>query len=414
MKILILGGGNSQLTAIKRAKEKGHTVVITDYYPDPPGKRVADFTEQISTFDVAGNIAVAEKYQVDGVMTLGTDQPVYTAAKVAEALGLPGFIDTETALAVTNKKVMKEILGRHGVPLAPYRLVGEGFPASQLQGLKFPVVIKPIDSQGQRGIYKLDTLNEIYTHMQDTLSYSRAVEIMVEEFYENGEITVSGWVECGRTYLLTITDRISIQSGKHLGICTSHHFPSRFISDYYEEIKQITENIVEAVGIQEGPIYFQMLIGASGVKVNEISCRVGGAHEDEFIPALTGINILDLIMEGALGQKSDLTALRRHDMRNIREKVSVELVFARPGRTARLSETDQVKKIPGVVQAGFYVEPGHQASEITNATQRVGYMIVTAASEKELKGRLHQAYDVFRMEDEAGKNLIRREFITTY
>jgi hypothetical protein len=98
----------------------------------------------------------------------------------------------------------------------------------------------------------------------------------------------------------------------------------------------------------------------------------------------------------------------------LQQKASVELVFARPGRVIRLSDTKDVKKIPGVVQAGYYVGPGHQVGEIDNATQRVGYMIVTAKTEEELKARLNAAYDVYRMENENGDNMIFRDFIITY
>ena len=91
MKLLILGAGNAQLNAIFRAKERGHTVIVSDYYANPPGKAIADYHEQVSTFDVEGNIAVAKKYEIDGIMALGTDQPVYTVAVVAQRLKLPAF-----------------------------------------------------------------------------------------------------------------------------------------------------------------------------------------------------------------------------------------------------------------------------------------------------------------------------------
>lgn len=410
MKLLILGGGNAQLTAIKRAKEKGHTVIVSDYYPDAPGKKYADFSELVSTFDIEKSIEIARKYKIDGVMTIGTDQPVYTAARIAEALNLPSFIDVKTALAVTNKKIMKKILTDNKIPAAPYRLVKEGFPSILLEGLKYPVVIKPIDSQGQRGVYKLDSIEQVRFYLKDSLSYSREEELLVEEFYENGEITVSGWVDAGQTYIITVTDRISIQRGIHLGICTSHHFPTRYSDSHFAEIKEITEQVVKAFGIKAGPIYFQMLIGSEGVKVNEISCRIGGAHEDELIPSVTGINILDLIIDGALGNKLELEKIKKHNVQKIRTKASVELVFARRGRVNSLSNTENVKTIPGVVQARFYVEPGHHVGEIDNATQRIGYLIVKAPTEHELKELLDQAYDVYRMEDENGENMILREF----
>ena len=86
MRLQILGGGNNQLGAIRRAAEQGHEVVLVDYFKNPPGRKYAAFNEVVSTFDVEKNIEIAKKYRVDGVMTMGTDQPVYTVARVAEAL----------------------------------------------------------------------------------------------------------------------------------------------------------------------------------------------------------------------------------------------------------------------------------------------------------------------------------------
>src|SRR6056297_2892545 len=107
MRLLILGGGSGQLSLIKKAKKLDYETVVSDYYPDAPGKKIADFSSSSSTFKIEANIKTAEEYNVDGILTAGTDQPVYTAAVVAEKLNLYQYISVETAKAVTNKEVMK-------------------------------------------------------------------------------------------------------------------------------------------------------------------------------------------------------------------------------------------------------------------------------------------------------------------
>ena len=239
MKILILGGSNSQINAILNAKRKGHTVIVSDYYDDAPGKMFSDYNEIASTFDAPGNINIAKKYDIDGVMTLGTDQPVYTAARVAEALKLPAFIDVDTALAVTNKKVMKNIFKENNIKAANYRILKSDFTDDELEGIKFPVVIKPLDSQGQRGVYKLDSISGIRGLFDDVLSYSREDEILIEEYYQSDEITISGWVVNDETHIITVTDRITYDNYPHIGICTSHNFPSKYLKGPKEDTLQI-------------------------------------------------------------------------------------------------------------------------------------------------------------------------------
>lgn len=409
MKILILGGGSSQVNAIARAREKGLTVIVSDYYPDAPGKALAHHAELVSTFDVEQSIEIAKKHQADGVLTLGTDQPVYTAACIARELHLPSPISVETALAVTNKKVMKKIFKEGGIPTPDFIFLKKGFFFGELADLRFPVVMKPLDSQGQRGVYRLESPEEIEQYLPDTLSHSRLEEVIVEEYYENQEITVSGWVDETRPHVLTITDRLSFNNYPHLGICSAHRFPSLFLRSHYDEIMELTSNIVRVFGIKNGPIYFQMLVGREGIKVNEISCRLGGAYEDEFIPYLTGIDILGLLFDMALGKKLDLAGLRDYDLYNNSKRVLVPLIFARPGKVHKLPELEHIKRQPGILQAQLFIKPGQIIPEMINATQRVGYMIIAGDDEETLAVRIKKAFEAYVVENEAHENLIVKE-----
>jgi len=331
MKLLVLGGGSSQLELIKRAKAQGHAVYVSDYLEDAPGKALAHEAFSMSTFDVAGNLQLARRLGVDGIVTVGTDQPVYTAARVAQELGLPSFISADTALAVTNKRIMKGILQERGISTPRFTFLTESFSEAEIEGLQAPLVLKPVDSQGQRGVYYLENKTEIRGYLPLTLSHSREKAALLEEYYENGEITVSGWVDEGQALLISITDRISFRSGPSLGICNAHHFPSRFLASHYEEIKNTTQRVVEGFGIRNGPIYFQFLVGREGVKVNEISCRLGGAYEDQFIPAFTGIDLLGLVLDGSLGQKPDPSRVRELGIFNKAKQGQGGVVLSRSG-----------------------------------------------------------------------------------
>lgn len=408
MKLVILGGGSCQLNAIKRAKEKGHTVIVVDYYPDAPGKQLADIGELTSTFDVAGNLRVAEKYDIDGIMTTGTDQPVYTAVKVATEFGLPVLVDLATAKALTNKKVMKRTFQAKGIPTVDFRFLSKDFNPDDLAELNFPVVIKPLDSQGQRGVFKLNSKEEISNHFAQVLSFSREEEILLEEYYESNEITVSGWVKDGQLYLLTITDRHTYENPPHIGICTAHLFPSRYLKKYYDQIQEISVRIVEGFNISNGPIYFQMLVGSQGIKVNEVAGRIGGAYEDVFIPLLTGVNILDMVIDSALGREIDELALKSYQLRKTNQRLSVQLLFARSGEIAGFSDLNDLKNLPGVITAGFNFKVGDQIGQIENATQRAGYLIVQGQSQNSLKDNLNLAFDHIKIYDREGKNLIIR------
>lgn len=405
-KLLVLGGGGCQLNAVLRAKQKGHTVTVSDYYPDAPAKAFADYAELISTFDWEGNLETARKYGADGVMTIGTDQPVLTAARVSEALKLPTMIDTATAKAVTNKKVMKSLFIKYEIPTVNFRILREDFSNKEAEGLKAPYVVKPLDSQGQRGVLKLDSLNEVREAFKDVLSYSREKEILLEEYYESDEITLSGWVRDGKACILTVTDRITYNNYPHIGICTAHNFPSKHLKNYYESFKDITDKIVRGFNINNGPIYFQMLVGCEGVKVNEIACRIGGAYEDELIPLLTGVDILDMQIDMTLGIEADYSALERYKLSENTKHAIVQMIFARPGLIKSMTDMDEMKKLPGVVYGRYNFKPGDVVSNIEDATQRVGYMIIQGSGPLNLSENLKAAMSHLKIYGQDGSNLL--------
>ncbi|MHC1719178.1 MAG: ATP-grasp domain-containing protein [Clostridiaceae bacterium] len=406
MKLLILGGGHCQLNAIKMAKEKGHEVIVSDYLKDSPGKQFCDTHEIESTFNVEGNIKVGIKHNIDGVMTVGTDQPVYTAAVVSEKLGLPSLISSETAKAVTNKKIMKNIFKSHGIPSANFTFLERDFKDEELEGFKFPVVVKPLDSQGQRGVYRLESIKDIRERIDEVLGYSRENEILVEEYYEHEEITVSGWVEDGKTHVLTVTDRITYNTYPGIGVCTSHNFPSKHMEKYYKEIHDISLRIVDAFGINNGPIYFQMLIGQEGIKVNEVACRVGGAYEDELIPLVTGIDILDMVMEASLGRNIDTSLLENYDLTASSMHASVQLLFAKAGRVDRIGDIDEIRKLPDVISGRYTISQGQALPEITNATQRIGYILIAGESSRQLRSNISNVFEHIQIYDGDKNNLI--------
>ncbi|WP_105616794.1 ATP-grasp domain-containing protein [Vallitalea okinawensis] len=408
MKLMILGASKAQCNAISRGKEMGYRVLATDYYEDSPGKAIADEVGLASTFDVDATLALAKTRDISGIMTTGTDQPVYVVNRIAEALDLPRFLDEQTGYNVTNKKAMKKILKDHDIPIVPYTLLTKEFKDAQLVGIEPPFVLKPLDSQGQRGIYKLHTADEIRQFIDQTLSYSREEEALLESYYDSEEVTITGWVKDGDTKIITITDRVTFEDQLHIGICSSHEFPSKYMEDYGEEIIRISHAIVEAFHIENGPIYFQMLIGNKGVLVNEIACRIGGAYEDEFIPLITGIDILGMVIDYSMGQEVDYTALKSYDIHENKSFLSSQLFFANEGTIEGKTSREEMLNCQGLHNMNYNVDVGQTLQPRINATQRAGYMIITGKDEEDLIDNINKAYDTMVIKDKKGNNLVIR------
>jgi phosphoribosylaminoimidazole carboxylase (NCAIR synthetase) len=403
----VLGAGPAQLNLIKRIKEMGHEVAVSDMNPRAPGLALADYPSVASSFDPEAIKEAALEARSDRLLTMGTDQPVLTAALVSQQLGLPYFLTAEQAALVTNKKVMKEMFLQRQIPTAPFRFLSSGFDDSELEGLHFPLVMKPLDSQGQRGVLKVQNISEIRVRMDEVLGFSRENQILVEEYYPSEEVTVSGWVCDKKVHLFSITDRVTIENDPYMGVCVSHRYPSLFHRDW-KELEDLTRKICHSVDIKEGPIYFQILGGDQGFRVNEIACRLGGAYEDEFLPPLCGVDPLTLLIGESLGSGCEDHSLEAMATRRESLYCSLQMFFCRPGIICSQTGMDSLSSIPGFGAGRFLLSNGTQILNRENSTQRAGYFFFYGNSAEDLNRKVRRAYDALSILDENGEEMIER------
>ncbi len=413
MRILCLGAGVNQIRAIRQARAKGYEVIVSDYLPDAPGLQWADHFERVSTFDVDANIEVARKYKINGVFAIGTDQPVYTAACVADALGIPHMITPWTALRATNKKYMKQVFTDNHIPCCRHIYIHKNEAgdyerlASKLAGMNLPIVIKPIDSQGQRGIYKINDLNkDITAFAEDCFRCSRSDEIIAEEYFNGDEITVSAWVSKGQATVLMITDRPLINIEPRLGTPDGHIYPSVYWAVCRLAVESLIERICRAFRVENGPLYVQMLVSQDNIKVVEIACRIGGGHEEELIPLVTGWDIVDMIIDLAVGKIPDVNITGHIDPAGIKKHAMVKFIVARPGRVKSLGDLKPIKAMPGVINAGFYDPRMEKVEKLTDSTRRIGYLLIMGDDLSDLQYKTRRAYEALRVFDHQGENLV--------
>lgn len=405
MKIMVLGGGNCQLNLIKRLKSEGDYIILVDYLENCPAKNYANVHLQMSTFDIPNVVEAAKEYAIEAIVTLGTDQPVLTAATVAEELGIPFYVDKDQALKATNKRIMKNIFKENNIPSVNYRLIDDRFNNEDIEGLKFPAVLKPVDSQGQRGIYKVNNLNEVRQFIDSTLSFSREDKVLLEEYYDNDEITVNGYLVEGEFYMLSVVDRVTMVKDNHIGICICHNFPSVHL-DKYNEILELTLKIIESCSFTNGPVYFQYLVGKEGIKVNEIAMRIGGAYEDITIPLIADIDILGLVLDSVKGKAIDKTKLANYDIINNKNCISTQLFFCKLGIIKSITPIDDLKKQPGVCEVYYDIQAGDEIKTIKNATSRAGYVIVNGESFASMIDNVDNMFNHLKVIDTDGTNLV--------
>ncbi len=397
-RLLVLGAGRHQKALIRRAEERGLRVVAADYYADAPGKALASYPVDLDALAVEQNIALARRYAVRGVITSGTDLALVTMAEVAAALGLPCYLTPQSARCATDKSRMVRAFAEQGVPHARALAVR----SAGAQQVGFPAVVKPADSQGQRGVRRVSDARELEVALAAALELSKGGTALIEPFTPGFEVTASAWAKGAEVRIQMITDRVTYNPLPAIGICFQHVYPSLRAAGLKEKVREVLRRIARGYGVRDAPLYVQMIVRGGQISVVEAACRVGGGHETSLIPLATGVEVLDRLIDLALeGRSAGIDDA--HDDAGARGHALVNFLLARPGTVHSLAGFEGNTRI---VEGEYYVKPGHEQRAIVDGQGRVGYFIAHDATRAALLERAAQAYRSLSLSDADGRNLL--------
>jgi len=399
--VLFVGAGRHQRRAIRRAKELGLRVAAVDGTPGAPGLAEADVPRVVDFSDVEGVLAAVADVELDGVMTISADRAVPVVAAVAEARGLPG-IGVETAHRMTHKVAMRRALADAGVPqprFAAVRSLSERRRAADEVG--FPAVLKPADSGGQRGVFRVDSVDDIEAHLHEVLAASPTGEAILEEFVDGTEMNGIVVMRRGEAIPLTLSDRRR-PPGVGFGVGWMHVYPPTIDPDQLVEAERVAGHTARALGLETGIAFPQLIAARDGrVVVVECAARVPGGEMAGLVWHAVGVDIVEVQIRMALGEElTDELVLPK-----LSQPLAVRFFTASPGplptgRVVRTPSLEKVEAFPGVVEAGSYIEAGEVIRPVRVDNDRRGYVIAVAPTNLEALERAEAAATLVDVEVE--------------
>jgi biotin carboxylase len=381
-RLLVLGAGPAQLGLLRAARDRDLYVVACDRDPQAPGFEFADRRAVVSTEDEPriGMLAAAE--QIQGVIAPGIDWPVAIAARVAARFGLPHPISPATATLAVSKVRQRERLDEAGVPQPRWRV------ATDAGELSVPSVIKPPDRQGQKGLTVVHDESQLEEAVQVALEASRGGMALVEELVPGPEVTVNAFSSEGKFHPLTVTDRLTAEPPA-FGVALVHAWPSE---DEVEGAVELARAAAEALGIENGPTYTQVLLSPDGPKVMELAARLGGGHDAELAKAALGVDLNGLALAAALGESVQVP--EPHPAGG----ACVRFLVAPPGSFAALTGLDEALALDGIVDARVYRRPGWVFPPLQRGADRAGFVLAVGATRNDALARAERAAALIRFE----------------
>ncbi|WP_010677047.1 ATP-grasp domain-containing protein [Bacillus timonensis] len=333
---------------------------------DGPGADVVDHFEEINILDVESLINFINKNEISLVYSVGSDLAMPVACKISEQLSLPHFVSEETARICNNKDLMRSTLGNDFKGNVRFQVVKS---SEEEIVLKYPFILKPADSQGQRGVKLVNSFEEYLESFNDAKRFSRSGLVILEQYISGPELSVNGYIVNGEIMFLIPSDRETWP--EYTGLIHKHVVPTvNLESETILELKNIIESASKKLGINNGPVYAQMKLEQGKPYIIEITPRLDGCHMWNILNYYTGINLLKLSFEHLIN--NDVSELKKQ-IEEVTDGYVLEFICQEPNTDADYSKYK--KEIQNSLYSFNYYKQGENIRPVNGKLDKIGYFI---------------------------------------
>lgn len=365
-RVLVLGVASVQMDAILELKELGYETFACAMAKDGPGADAADHFEEINILDEDRIIDYIKKNDISAVYSVGSDLAMPVASSVSEKLNLPHFVSENTARICNNKNLMRKELGKDFKGNVKFQILKD---ENEVPELQYPFIIKPVDSQGQRGVRLIRSYNEYIEGYKNAKKYSRSGLVIIEQYISGPEISVNGYVVDGKVKLLIASDRETWPN--YLGLIHKHIVPSAFCDDEVNgNIEEIISEACRKLGITDGPVYAQMKLEGKEPYIIEITPRLDGCHMWKILSYYSGVNLLRLTFRHLMDKD---TSELNNEFSEYKDKYVLEFICQKPYTKADYSKYQG--KINNSLASCTYYCSGREIRPVNGRYEKIGYFI---------------------------------------
>lgn len=404
MKALVIAGGLPQIELIKQLKERDIEALLADGSPAAVARPYADKFFHVDIFDVEAIKDIAVKEKVDFLITVCADQVLLVVAQVSEMLGLPCYIDYETCQDVSDKIRMKRIFKQSSIPSTDY-VETDHFDMDVIGQLKYPLVVKPVDSYSSKGVRKAENLDELKLYYEEAHQIGRSGRVIVEEFFSGEEISVDAFVVNGKAQLLNVTNSEKVKD-KDRFVIFRGRYPAKVSEAVMRQIEDTCQKIADGFGLVNAPLLVQLLHDGDKVSVLEICARTGGNMKYLLIKYSSGVDVIGATLDITLGQKPDL--IPKYKKHNV---VVNDFVYCKPGTFDHFEGFEELEK-EGIINEFHPVRlKGTVMQGVTSSSDRIAGMNIVADSIDEYNKKLKLINKSVKVIDSEGEDIMRHDLL---
>ena len=405
-RIMVLAGGHDQAAFIEELRNylESSFIIVVDMNPNVLAAPIADKFLQISTMDFEAVKKAAIEEKVDYIMTACGDQPILTMGVLSEELGLPCYLTKEQVLNLTNKKNMKRLMVENGIPTAKYKSFSSKEEIDDT-GLEYPLIIKPADSNGSKGVRKLYSKDDLMANLDDAFNYSLTNTVILEEFNEGEEISCDFYILDGKAYEIQKVQSNKFKANENVtAIIYQSILPAPFLTENArQQLNDIAQKIIKPFGLDNTPLHLQAIVHGDKVRVLEFSARIGGGAKYLTIQNSTGFNMLHACMLSMLGEKTSIPVIEHRN-----KCYSRCHLYTTGGRFESIEGLETLRNIFAIEEFIPTKPFGVICNKASSSGDRIGSIWISANNYKELRDKILLSINTIKVLNENGEDILDR------
>ena len=404
MKAFVLAGGLPQIELLKQLKARNITTVLADGNENAIARPYADIFYKLAIFDIEAVKEVAIKEKVDFLITVCADQVLLVVAQVSEELGLPCYIDYQTAVNVSDKRYMKKIFWANNIPTSKYKEL-KVLDMEEIKDLKYPLVVKPVDGYSSKGVCRVENEEELKIRFENARGISRNGGVIVEEFCKGEEISVDVYVENGKAHILCVSNSEKIND-KDKFVIFRGRYPVNATPQVMEKIRRVAQQIADAFGLVDSPMLIQMINDGENVSVLEFCARTGGNMKYLLIKRSCGFDVIKAVIDLTVGEKPTV------EIKEPENKYIVnDFVYCNPGVYEKVEGFEELLN-EGIITDYHIIRPkGMKFTGVNSSSDRIAGFTVQADSLEEFNRKHRIAVGTMKIIDTEGNDIMRHDLL---
>lgn len=359
-RLLILGGMRISCEIVRKAKAMGIYTLVADYnrIEDSPGKQIADEAVDLSVIDVDAVVDYVKNNAIDGVFVGFNDMLLPYYAEICQRAGLPCYGTKEQFETLIAKDQYKALCRQFGVPTIPEYDIND-------EHIEYPVLVKPVDSSGSRGITICHNHQELVDAVAVGKKASKSDKVLIERYMDGREVTVFWTFQDGNYYLSALANRhVKHNQGQDvIPLPVGYTFPSVFLPKYRAEVEENCKAMFRHLGLKDGMVFMQCKVENGTCYVYDIGYRLTGSLEYKILERVCGYNPLEMMICHALTGKMGEDSIAERAVPEFKAPAFNVSCLCAPGTITKIEGIDAVKAMPEVEDVVIAHTPGETITE---------------------------------------------------